>query len=103
MYLHIAQFLVVQLKCVPVADAGVPLGRSCYPPLHLGDGAGMWVGDSLMSRLIRDRILDTGLFHNHHVVLCTVQVQVQVYAQTLSDQPSDIFTIFPSKVNICRL
>ena len=33
------------LGCVPVADAGVPLVRSCYPPLHLGDGAGMRVGE----------------------------------------------------------
>ena len=31
-----------------------------------------------MSRLIRNRILGTGLFHNNHVVLSTVQVQVQV-------------------------
>ena len=33
------------LRCVPVADAGLLLVRSCYPPLHLGDGAGVRVGE----------------------------------------------------------
>ena len=32
-------------RWVPVADAEVPLVRSCYPPLHLGDGAGVRMGE----------------------------------------------------------
>ena len=45
MQVHIAQFFVVQFKCVPVADVGVSPVCPSRPPLHPGYGPGGNAGE----------------------------------------------------------
>ena len=52
MYLHIAQFFVVQHKCVPVADVGVSPVCPCRPPLHHGYGDGGNAGEVSNMRVL---------------------------------------------------